>query len=347
MVAGVTYGCRGSAARAAQPNAVAGEKAYAIAELGYRRDQSSTYFTFPEWYIVYVAEDFGRFLEKGRESGFAYGAATTGFWRSFCTIKRETAGRAEPNADVATMINVIGVSFSIEYAIKGLYENSIGRATEFLAGDTRTDEDRLAQRVAADYAQFLYATPWYKYPFWDSFKRLWRDTSLVGPAIVRKWERKASLSAEYLLKAGYAWVIQQGLDATSGEDAREIMLVVHGLTEADLAAEPRLRVVRQLDDGATLLIAPRYQVFTDIAVDLSRKGRPIAEIAGNRLILLTAIVPDGKAMDAAGLTEMFAMELAARPGWRRVGYEARVDRLPGIVAAFDQAGHPVEHLFDF
>src|ERR1041384_2512364 len=57
-----------------------------ISEPGYRRKLDNTYFTFPEWYIVYSFEDFGRFLDRGSESGFAYGSHIAGFWRSFCTI---------------------------------------------------------------------------------------------------------------------------------------------------------------------------------------------------------------------------------------------------------------------
>ena len=48
----------------------------------------NTFFTFPEWYIVYSFEDFGRFLDHASESGFNYLGHILGFWRSFCTINR-------------------------------------------------------------------------------------------------------------------------------------------------------------------------------------------------------------------------------------------------------------------
>ena len=44
----------------------------AIDEQGYRRKLDNTFFTFPEWYIVYSFEDFGRFLDKASESQFNY-----------------------------------------------------------------------------------------------------------------------------------------------------------------------------------------------------------------------------------------------------------------------------------
>ena len=104
----------------------------AIDERGYWRKEANTFFTFPEWYIVYSFEDFGRFLDSSSESRFGYLQHIFGFWRSFCTINRAVPDSGESRADVKTMIYVIGVSYSVEYAIKGFYENTIGRITEWI-----------------------------------------------------------------------------------------------------------------------------------------------------------------------------------------------------------------------
>src|SRR2546430_13229587 len=93
----------------------------AIDEQGYRRKQDNTFFTFPEWYIVYSFEDFGRFLDRSSESQFGYLSHILGFWRSFCTINRAVPASSESRFDVKSMIYVIGVSYSAEYAIKGIY----------------------------------------------------------------------------------------------------------------------------------------------------------------------------------------------------------------------------------
>ncbi|TKW78369.1 MAG: hypothetical protein DI543_10790, partial [Bradyrhizobium icense] len=91
----------------------------AIDDKGYRRKLDNTFFTFPEWYIVYSFEDFGRFLDRSSESHFNYLGHILGFWRSFCTINRAVPA-TEPRIEVKTMIYIIGVSYSIEYAIKGI-----------------------------------------------------------------------------------------------------------------------------------------------------------------------------------------------------------------------------------
>ena len=323
------------------------EPSLAIDLAGYRRDEARTYFTFPEWYIVYVAEDLGKFVESANESRFHYLSAISGFWSSFCTIKRRTFGRADMSASVSVMIYTIGVSFSAEYAIKGAYENTLGRLTEWIRGSDLTDEDRFSHFVAQDYAKFLYAIPWYKYPFADKLKAFWRETPASGSAPVRKWERRFALSLELAVKSGYGFLIEKALEAADDQDAREIMLVVRGLTDADIVAEPRIKVVKELGESGRLIVVPRYQVFSDIAVALSRKGRVIAEIAGNHTILMTAILPDAGAPPVPGLSELFSMPLSAKPGWRRAGFDVRVDALVDIVRELDRAQIAIEHLFDY
>jgi hypothetical protein len=94
-------------------DAVSPATTFDIADAGYLRNEANTYFTFPEWYIVYSFEDFGHFLDHGSESGFKYGRHILGFWRSFCTINRFAAGRYQSLSDVKTMIYVIGFSYPV------------------------------------------------------------------------------------------------------------------------------------------------------------------------------------------------------------------------------------------
>src|SRR5437667_5153999 len=185
----------------------------AIDEPGYRRKLNNTFFTFPEWYIVYSFEDFGRFLNRSSESHFNYLGHIFGFWRSFCTINRAVPA-TESRTEVKTMIYIIGVSYSIEYAIKGIYENTIGRVFEWIRGETRTPQDDFARAVLQDYAAFLYTVPWYKYPFrekLDGFMAI----SVPTPSKARTIERGFTIGSEYFIKIGYATLIQKLLDASS------------------------------------------------------------------------------------------------------------------------------------
>ena len=318
----------------------------AIDEQDYRRKQANTFFTFPEWYIVYSFEDFGRFLDKSSESQFGYLSHIIGFWRSFCTINRAVPDGGESRFDVKTMIYVIGVSYSAEYAIKGFYENTIGRVTEWIRGSARTPQDIYARKVAQDYAAFLYTTPWYKFPFDDKLGGL-MAMSAPTPSPIRSWERDVALGTEYFVKIGYAWLIQKGLDATSDNEARDIFFVTATLPPDVIAKEPRIKPIRALDAQWQLVQTPRYKDFTEIMQGLLDQAIPVAEIAGNHEILVTLIAPKAAALNVKDTAELFALDLDARPGFRRVGLKARIDRLVDISRELKARGASIEHFYDY
>jgi hypothetical protein len=83
-----------------------------------------------------------------------------------------------------------------------------------------------------------------------------------------------------------------------------------------LAEEPRIKPIRALDAQWQLVQAPRYKAFTEILQGLLDQGIGLAEIAGNHDILITVIVPDAAKLDIKGTTELFSLELDARPGFR-------------------------------
>jgi hypothetical protein len=318
----------------------------AIDEKSYRRALDNTYFTFPEWYIVYSFEDFGRFLDHSSESQFGYLRHILGFWKSFCTINRAVPPAVESRFDVKMMIYVIGISYSAEYAIKGAYENTIGRVFEWIRGPKLTPQDEFARAVLQDYAAFLYTIPWYKYPFRDTLTGL-LAISAPTPSTLRSWERDFALGTEYFLKIGYAKAIQKALDASSDDEPRDIMFVVATLPPDVLAAEPRIKPIRALSPDWQLVQAPRYKALTDILSGLLDRGYRVAEIAGNRDIFITVIAPASAKLDIPDTTELFSLDLDAKPGFRRAGLKARIDKLVEIKRALTDKGASLEHFYDY
>jgi hypothetical protein len=318
----------------------------AIDDAGYRRKLNNTFFTFPEWYIVYSFEDFGRFLDRSSESHFNYLGHIFGFWRSFCTINRAVPATGESLTEVKTMIYVIGISYSVEYAIKGLYENTVGRVFEWIRGEKRTPQDEYARALLQDYAAFLYTIPWYKYPFREKLDGL-MAISAPTPSPLRTWERDFALGTEYFLKIGYASMIQKALDASNDDEPRDIMFVVSALPPEVLAKEPRIKPIRALTPQWQLVQAPRYKALSEILQGLLDQGFGLAEIAGNHDILITVIAPDAAKLDVKDTTELFSLELDARPGFRRAGLKARIDRLVDINRDLKARGASIEHFYDY
>ena len=55
---------------------------------GYFRNESSTYLTLPEWYIVYSADEYASFVQSRAPSRFPYFAAVGQYWRYYKQVCR-------------------------------------------------------------------------------------------------------------------------------------------------------------------------------------------------------------------------------------------------------------------
>ena len=171
--------------------------------------------------------------------------------------------------------------------------------------------------------------------------------SAPTPSSLRSRERDFALGAEYFVKIGYAALIQKALDAGGDEEPRDIMFVVAALPPGALAKEPRIKPIRALNAQWQLVQAPRYKALTEILQGLLDQGFGLAEIAGNHDIFITVIAPDAAKLDIKGTAELFSLELDARPGFRRAGLKARIDRLVDINRELKARGASIEHFYDY
>ena len=338
----IEAGCR--SARDAAPGA---PPALVSDEPGYARRESDSYLSYPEWHIVYAYEDLAGVLREGDESDFAYGSQIAGFWRSFCALNRVVTARGGTGLDTKVMLYTIGWSFTAELGIKGAYEKTAGRLFEWLRGPGKTGEDAFAARDLAGYAAFLHQTPWYEYPFGARVAAFWREAGWGGGRWLRKLERRAVFTAEYGVKAVYGWLIGRASQTALGAADLEIKTVVTGLAAEDVARDSRIRVVRSLGGGRTLILTPRYQAYTDLVVDLARRGRNVDEIAGNRRIFATVLAFGARPPAVAGMEVLFALPVQSRPGWQRVGLDGAVAGLAAAIRSLEASGAVVEHVYDY
>lgn len=125
------------------------------------------------------------------------------------------------------------------------------------------------------------------------------------------------------------------------------MFAVATLPPDVLAREPRLKPIRSLTPQWQLVQAPRYKELTEILLNLLDQGYGLTEIAGNHEILMTVIAPDTAKLDNPDAKELFSLELVARPGFRRAGLKARIDRLVDIKRDLKAKGVSIEHFYDY
>ena len=314
----------------------------------YVRDEESTYLTFPEWYIVYSAQEYANFLQENRPpSAFPYGAAIGQYWRTYCDVVRVTRSQYPLNVGDHVMLSFIGTSFSVEYAVKGLYEHTVGRLTEWLRGPTLTREDRYAQAVAREYADFLDTVPWYEFPFTEKLAGLWQETGAVGPGRVRTWERKVSLSAEYAVKSAWGWATKKLTKGLFPPAATEITVWSGRMPASLLAAESRIHVIADVDTESQIVKMPRYQAFTEIVPALARQGVRFIQIAGNDDILVTVLAPRQWHFHHASGEELFSMDILTQPRLKRVGLRVFVASLHTVIPYLDREGVNIEHVYDY
>lgn len=311
---------------------------------GYHRPVSSTYLIFPEWYIVYSGKEYANYLKQHSPSGFPYFSAIEQYWCAYKTVWKLTK-KYPFNRDDHVMLLVIGVSFSVEYTIKGLYENSIGRVTEWLSSNKPVEEDIYAQKVAENYANFVPYRPWFEFPFSQSLHQLWSNTSWYGSNMIRKWDRKIVLSAEYSVKTVYAWLIGMGSRSTLGAASDYIYATVNNLQDAAIQ-NTDIHKIKTINTNLDIISIPHEQPFTNAVAKLADTPADFIDIAGNHDILLTAVVPQDWTYTGEGQM-LFSMQVLTEPGSKRVAIQAPVKSLLAILSSLKHSGIVVEHLYDY
>lgn len=314
---------------------------------GYKRDEAQTYLTLPEWLLVYYPAEYALVLKSQPPSAFPYFGSIAQFWSYYRAAYAATRGTYPFNWGYHVMVSVIGSSYTVENAAKGIYEGTVGRLAEWSAGDKRTQEDDFAADVAQDYVDFIRVDPWYQFSFLQALERLWAETDLFGPHLLRKWERKLMLSAEYLVKAQYATLITVATRAAYGVADAEIQARAGNVTPEALQGEPNVKILKRFEDGSVLLSLPRYEAFRDAALRLTGKGVTFREIAGNREVLVTSVVPRTWAYELSAGRVVFEKPILTDPGAKRIAIAAPVEGLHLILGELVDRNFAVEHIYDY
>jgi len=309
----------------------------------HRRGAEQTFLTYPEWFLVHSPAEYAAFVRTHTPSDFPWFGHIGQLWSSYAAVTRAT--RDQPfNAGYHVMILVIGVSTTVEYALRAAYETIVGRLTALAMPRAMTAEDQYAARAAQAYVDFIRVRPWYEFDFFGTLVGLWRDTPAWGPGLLRKWERRYALSTEYTVKAIYGWLIGLGTAASYEAARADTVVLLDGLppSVSELRA---LKVLAIAPRGQALVGVPRYAAFRDYAVLLARGGANFVEIAGNRgVILLSLRLPRDSFAAPARTRVLFEQPILTQPGTRRVALVVPVAVLGSVLRSL---GGRVEHIYDY
>jgi FAD/FMN-containing dehydrogenase len=320
---------------------------------GYSRDESAEILTHPEWDLVYSSDAYSRWLAaEKRPSAFPYLRSVGTFWRSYYGTWRAGHTRYSFGVGRHILLGVIGISTAIEYGVKGIYENTIGRLSELEEPRGGTAEDHFAARVAADYVVLISKRGWYEFDFAGALAELWKlPTS--GPGPFRKWERRFALSAEYGVKAAYAALIGLSTRATYGADETRRGIVVAGWSDSISGTAPtplaQLKVEARLDRGYTLLTVPRYTPFRDALIALSdfSSGLRVAELSGSEVVTISGTAPQGW-LAPPRTDVVIAYAVPSEPTRNRILIRAVARDLLDVLHGLRAEGRfEIEHIYDY
>ena len=313
----------------------------------HRRGEDQTFLTFPEWYLVHSPAELATYLNADRApSEFPWGGHIGQFWQGYRAVTHET--RDYPfNGGYHVMISVIGSSTTVEYGLRAAYESTVGRLAEATSDGIPTAEEHFGARVAQAYVDFIRIDPWYLFDFITPLRTLWSDTPAFADNLLRKWERRFALSTEYIVKAGYAWLIKLGTQSVY-ETAKPLTAVVLDRTPSPLAAN--LPELKRLDGGgdAVLMTVPRYRAFMAYAQALAAQDITFREIAGNRGVIAASVIERSEsAPSAAPLRSLFVQPILTQRGWERRVIALPVAELSAQLRRWRAADVQVEHLYDY
>lgn len=310
------------------------------------RGVEQTLLTFPEWFLVFSPAEYAAFTASEPPSEFPFYGHLGQFWQSYAAVTAEVNRRdLDLNPGYHLMIMVIGVSTSVEYALRSAYEMLVGRITAMLALEP-TAEDRYAAQAAQDYVDFIRVQPWYEFDFASKLRGLWTETGYAGPDQWRKWERKFVLSTEYGVKMLYGQLIKLATGTVYDAPLPVTAIVVRPVPAPDPSL-PELKILKVLPDGRAIITVPRYEAFTTYAHALAAKMIFFEEIAGNRSLILVSLHTQPDWVPAVDAPVLFTQPILTEPGTQRVAVMIAVSSLSAKLRLWKTQGVQVEHIFDY
>ncbi len=314
----------------------------------HQRGTEQTFLTFPEWFLVHSPAEYAAFVKTQPPSEFPFISHVKQLWGSYGAVYDATRNKYPFNFGYHVMIIVISVSTTVEYSLKAAYETLIGRVTEWTRTHGMTQEDVFHAQVSQDYVDFIRARPFYEYDFLNQLIRLWKETSLWGPDMLRKWERKYMLTSEYGAKAIYSWIIKKATQASYDPTIDLTAVLIDRLPPGIETELPKLRVLQHFPDGSALITLPRYDAFRVYSLALARHGCNFREIAGNRsVILVSALVPQAWVPTANKPEVLFTQPILTQPALKRVAIVVPVESLGATLNSLNNAGFQIEHVYDY
>jgi FAD/FMN-containing dehydrogenase len=313
----------------------------------YYRNEEQTVLTIPEWYLVFNPLEYADYLASGANpSDFPFLASLNEYWSLYDRAVEISAQYPGNNSQYMTMLQVIGVSTTIEYMYKSLYENTLGRFTRWTASGENTQEDQIIMQAQRAYSDLIFHEAWYVFDFKQWVYRIWAEPDFFADNFIRKLERKLFFTAEFGFKAFYAKLIGAASQAAYDHDNGLIYLLA-SIPEGMQAQLPSTVNIVSEDGELFLLSIPKWGVFTETLPQLVKNGIGIEEISGNRKIAVTYISPKDQELAFNNAEKLFDSKIVSKSEFLRHAVMLNVNDIGPFIQSLESNNFALEHIYDY
>ena len=312
---------------------------------GYYRDEGQSILTVPEWYLVFNPKEYADFLEAGKNpSDFPYYASIDEYWKLYDRSLKLVSEAYPNNDEYTTMLQVIGVSITMEYTFKLLYENTYGKLFSWLANGTFSDEEKKIFEAHRAYSDFIYHTAWYEFEFMPWIQKVWSTSNTAESNWLRKVERKLFFTIEFMFKAAYAQLIEWGAKASYEAPETNIYLLVSG--NEPIQSSETVQVLTT-QDSLQIIGIQRWGAFTTTLLDLCEKDIIIHEISGNHHIVLSILMDYDESIKYDQAELLYRSEMVTNKNMIRLVYLLPVEELIPFMKNLKSNDIELEHIYDY
>jgi FAD/FMN-containing dehydrogenase len=312
---------------------------------GYYKPEEQTILTVPEWYLVFNPKEYADYLAEGNNpSAFPFYKSIDEYWKLYDRSTKLTSEAYPSNPEYLTMLQVIGVSVTMEYSVKMIYENTIGWFFSLFSEENISGKENVINAAHRAYSNFIYHTAWYEFEFLPWIGRVWSADEEGESSFLRRWERTLFFTLEFSFKAFYAQLIEWAATASYEPPIQEIYLEANSPSPIMNDADARVLFEQ---DSSYLIGVTRWGVFTEKMVEFSKDSLSITDISGNDAIVVSILGPVNDVIEYPHVQLLYNSAIVTQPEMlRRVVLVPVVDLLP-FVRYCTKNGYEVEHVYDF
>ena len=247
------------------------------------------------------------------------------------------------NEEYVTMLNVIGVSVTVEYTTKLIYENTIGWLFSNFHNGENSEEEKIIIKANREYSKFIYDNVWYDFKFLPWVYKIWEVKDNTNANFIRKCERTCFFTIEFLIKALYAQALDYAVKINYSPPITDINLVV--ISKEKIQETKTLKLIKSID-STNIIKIQRWGPFTENILKLAKHNVNISEIAGNDEIVVSIV---GK-KDLFNLQEydlLYNSKFVINNKIIRKVYRVPVTKLLDFINIAEHKGYEIEHVYDY